>query len=131
MKAEKTITICGNEVAMRYCTAAETGYEQLSGKSAEIFIPDIEKDADGNVTRVTQRAKTDDYIKLSIAAIIAAYARRGEDAPVTTEDIIFDATPKEVSDMLTTVIQLRNQWYDIPTVVKPETEESPEQQKND
>lgn len=72
----------------------------------------------------------DDYIKLSVSAIIAAYSARGEEAPVTAEDVMFNASSKEISEMLTAVIQLRNQWYDIPSVVKPEIEETTEQ-KND
>ena len=32
---------------MRYCAAAETGYEQLSGQSSDIFVPTIEYEEDG------------------------------------------------------------------------------------
>ena len=38
MKKE-TIKICGKEVDMLYCAAAETSYEKLSGKSSEGLIP--------------------------------------------------------------------------------------------
>lgn len=123
MIAEKTITICGKEVAMRYCAAAETGYETMSGQSSDIFVPDIERDKDGNITDIKQKAKADDYIKLAFAAIIAAYARKGEDSPITAEDILYDASPTEVTNLITTVITLRNQWYEVSKVVEPETDE--------
>ena len=126
MIKEKTINICGKEVSIRYCAATETGFEQLSGKSSDIFTPQPERDSDGNIIGYTQRANMDDYIKLSIAAIIAAYSVKGEDAPVTAEDVMYNASSKDISGMLTAVIQLRNQWYDIPSVVKPETEETSE-----
>lgn len=126
MIKEKTINICGKDVLVRYCAAAETGFEQLSGKSSDIFTPKLERDSDGNIVGYTPRANMDDYIKLSVAAIIAAYSAKGEDAPVTTEDVMFNASSKNISEMLTAVIQLRNQWYDIPSVVKPETEETSE-----
>ena len=85
MISEKTIQICGKDVQMRYCAAAETGYERLSGQSSDIFVPEVERDNEGNITNVKQRAKADDYIKLALAAIIAAYARNNEESPVTAE----------------------------------------------
>ena len=49
MATEKNIQICGKQVTMRYCAATETGYEKISGKSSAIFVPEIEKDEDGNI----------------------------------------------------------------------------------
>ena len=50
MKAEKTITICGKEVRMRYCLASETGFEKLADKEVSVFLPTptLDKDKDGN-----------------------------------------------------------------------------------
>jgi hypothetical protein len=117
MTTEKTIQICGKEVAMRYCAATETGYEKISGKSSAIFVPEIEKDEDGNIKSVKQNAKTEDFIILAVAAIIAAYQRKKEDAPITAEDIIYEANPEEVTELLKTICELRNEWYNIPVVV--------------
>ena len=123
MISEKTINICGREVAMRYCAAAETGYEQLSGQSSDIFVPTIEYDEDGKtVKNIIQRAKADDYIKLAMAAIVAAYARRNEETPITVDDILYDATPQEVTELIKTVIDLRAKWYEIAQVVKDEAQ---------
>lgn len=107
MNNEKTITICGKEVKMRYCAAAETGFEQLSGKS----IGDIDF------------SKQEDLICLSLAAILAAYLRDEAEAPVTSADILLDARPKEIVEMLTALIELRTAWYKVPSVVKTEMEE--------
>lgn len=117
MTTEKTIQICGKEVAMRYCAATETGYEKISGKSSAIFVPEIEKDEDGNIKSVKQNAKTEDFVILAVAAIIAAYQRKKEDAPITADDIIYDANPEEVTELLKTICELRNEWYNIPAVV--------------
>ena len=123
MISEKTINICGRDVAMRYCAAAETGYEQLSGQSSDIFVPTIEYEEDGKtVKNIIQRAKADDYIKLAMAAIVAAYARRNEEPPITVDDILYDATPQEVTELIKTVIDLRAKWYEIAQVVKDETQ---------
>jgi predicted glycosyltransferase len=117
MTTEKTIQICGKEVAMRYCAATETGYEKISGKSSAIFVPEIEKDEDGNIKSVKQNAKTEDFIILAVAAIIAAYQRKKEDAPITADYIIYEANPEEVKELLKTICELRNEWYNIPAVV--------------
>ena len=107
MNNEKTIIICGKEVKMRYCAAAETGYEKLSGKS----IGDIDF------------MKQEDLIRLSVAAIIAAYLRDEAEAPVTSVDILSDAKPKEIIEMITVLLKLRAAWYEVPLVVKSEMEE--------
>lgn len=117
MTTEKTIQICGKQVTMRYCAATETGYEKISGKSSAIFVPEIEKDEDGNIKSVKQNAKTEDFIILAVAAIIAAYQRNHEDAPVSADDIIYEANPAEVTELLKTICELRNEWYNIPSVV--------------
>ena len=115
----KTITICGKDVELLYCAATETGYESISGQSCEIFIPEISKDKKGK-DQIRMRATTRDYIQLAVAAVIAAYTRKGEDAPVTADDILYNATSQEVTKLITTVIELRNAWYQVPSVIKPE-----------
>ena len=85
MIAEKTITICGKEVQMRYCAASETGYEMLSGKSSDVFAPTIvEKNDKGEIVKMEPpKATFDDYIKLAIASIIATYERNEQEVPIT------------------------------------------------
>jgi hypothetical protein len=39
---------------------------------------------------------------------------------------MYEATPTEITTMITTVVELRNAWYAIPEAVKPETEEKPD-----
>ena len=129
MTTEKTIQICGKEVAMRYCAATETGYEKISGKSSAIFVPEIEKDEDGNIKSVKQNAKTEDFIILAVAAIIAAYQRKKEDAPITADYIIYEANPEEVTELLKTICELRNEWYNIPAVVNTDENMTDDEKK--
>ena len=105
----RTITLCGKEVDVIYCAATETGFETLRDKSMGVFAP-----GEGEAT-------TEDYIALGFAGIIAAYTRRGEDAPVTSADILYDATPAEVQSLIVTILELRNEWYQVPSIVKPES----------
>ena len=37
-------------------------------------------------------ATTEDYLTLALAAIVAAYARTGDTAPITSDDILYDFT---------------------------------------
>lgn len=130
MIAEKTVKMTvirdGEEkevdVRMRYCAAAEQGFETLSGKRMDVFSPTpTEWDADGNPTKFDHPvATTQDYLTLAVAAIVAAYARTNEEPPVTSEDIIYDASPQTITELITTVVTLRIQWYKIPDVVQPE-----------
>ncbi|MBR2016281.1 MAG: hypothetical protein IKB00_06010 [Bacteroidaceae bacterium] len=131
MIAERTINICGKDVKMRYCAATETGYETISGKPATIFMPDITKDAKGNIISIETKAETEDYIKLALAAIIAAYARDNQKAPIQSEEIMYDAQPKDVILLIKTVTELRNEWYDIPSIIKPDENQTEENQDED
>ena len=126
MNPERTISICGQEVRMRYCAATETGFEALSGKKIEIFTPTVlEYDENGKPVKIEPpKASSDDYIKLAMSAIVSAYARNNEEPPITADAIIYDANPQEVTLLLTTVIQMRSEWYQLPaTIPATETDE--------
>lgn len=130
MIAEKTVKMTvirdGEEkevnVRMRYCAAAEQGFETLSGKRMDVFSPTpTEWDTNGNPTKFAHPVvTTQDYLTLAVAAIVAAYARTNEEPPVTSEDIIYDASPATITELITTVVTLRIQWYKVPDVVQPE-----------
>ena len=134
MNKETTINILGREVRMLYCLAAETGYEQLNGKSSAVFVPQIEKDDKDNIISIHQQATIDDYVKLAIGCIIAAYTRKGEEVPITAEEIMYDCSPAEAKLLITTVNELRAAWYFVPEVAKSNeqpTDEKPDaEQKN-
>lgn len=110
MIQEKTITILGKEVRMRYCAAAETGYEKLSGRTMDIFTRSGE-------------ATQQDFIYLAYAAIIAAYSRDHKEPPVSAEDILFEVSPQEIIDLISAVVALRNAWYQVPEVMEENQEE--------
>ena len=133
MIEEKTVKICGKEVKMRYCLAAEQGYEMMSdGKSVEIFNPTvIERDKKGNPTKVEPpKAMTADYVKLSFAAIVAAYECEKKDLPITIEEILFESNCKDSKDLVKAMMELRLKWYNIPGIIKSETDDKPDNSKN-
>ena len=111
---------------MLYCAATETGYEQLSGKSSDVFI--AKKGKDDEIIPPT--TKLDDYLKLAIAAIIAAYSRNKEESPINSEHIIYECPPEDITLLVTTIIHMREDWYTVPSVIKQEQQASEEEQKN-
>ena len=133
MIAEKTIQICGQDVQMRYCAAAETGYERLSGKSSNVFTPTVAKRGeDGKPVKINPpEATAEDYLTLALAAIIAAYGREDKEPPVSSKDILYDATPEEVSNLITAIIELRSKWYDIPSLITTEEHTDEAEQKEE
>ena len=136
MNKIETITLCGKKVKIMYCAATETGYEIVADKSSQVFLPTIlERDENGKVTKAEPPAATlDDYIKLALAGIIAAYESEDENKkpPVTSKDILYHATSEEVTNLVATIGKLRKEWYNVPDVVeldKPTTDKG-EQPKN-
>lgn len=123
MIQEKEITLNGQQVKMIYCSATENGYEEISGKSISVFSPEFGKDEEGN-TIITKAAEATigDVISLAFAGIVAAYTRDKKEVPVTADYILYEATPAERNDLLTAIIELRNKWYEVPSVIKPEIE---------
>ena len=132
-KIEK-INLCGKKVKIMYCAATETGYETVAGKSSQVFLSTVlERDENGNVTKSEPPAATlDDYIKLALAGIISAYASEDKESPVTGKDIIYKATSKEITNLISTIVRLRVAWYNVPDVVEPDKQqaEGGEQPKN-
>lgn len=122
---EKTINILGYDgVRMRYCSATETGFERLTGKSISIFLPKTQN-VNGEVTTTAPEAATIDYITLAMAGIIAAYARTNEEAPIDMDALLYEARPEDIVLLITTICELRNDWYKIPAVIQ--SDQQPEE----
>lgn len=136
MNKIETITLCGKDVNIMYCAATETGYEIVAGKSSQVFLPTVlERDENGKITKAEPPSATlDDYIKLALAGIIAAYASEDKEPPVTDKDILYKATSEEITNLVGTIGKLRAAWYNVPEVVAAEqqqpTTDKGEQQKN-
>ena len=136
MNKIETITLCGKNVNIMYCAATETGYEIVAGKSSQVFLPTVlERDENGKVTKAEPPAATlDDYIKLALAGIIAAYESEDKKPPVTSKDILYKATSEEITNLVGTIGKLRVAWYNVPELVASEqqqpTTDKGEQPKN-
>lgn len=111
----KEITICGHQVKLMYCAASEQGFEDLSGKS----INDLDF------------TKPKDIMNLSLACIVAAYTAEDKEPTIKSEDILYRATSKELTDLYLTVINLRAAWYNVPAVVSEKLNQESEGMTDD
>ena len=115
----KKITICGKEVELFYCAATENGYERISGgKTISVFLPTFKSDGDGNqVIDKLPEATNEDYMLLAIAGIVAADTYHKREAVINSEDILYNATPTERRLLIDTILELRNEWYEVPKII--------------
>jgi hypothetical protein len=112
------------DVRMLYCAASETGFQSLSGETMEVFAAVLEKDDAGKVVvKEAPRATDMNYLQLAIASIVAAYERDGEKPPVTSDDILYNATRKEVVEMIKAVMEMQAEWLFVPSAIESETDQ--------
>ncbi len=129
----KKITICGKEVELFYCAATENGYERISGgKTIGVFLPTFKSDGDGNqVIDKLPEATNEDYMLLAIAGIVAADTYHKREAVINSEDILYNATPTERRLLVETIVELRNEWYEVPKIIAEITRNENAQAKAD
>ena len=115
----KTIKICGKDVEIFYCAATENGYERMSGKEINVFLPTFKKNEHGEtVIDKMPEATSEDYIILAIAGVVAAATYRKQEPAITSDDLLYEAKPTERNELVTTIIELRNEWYEVPKIVE-------------
>lgn len=117
----KTTTINGKQVTLGYCFATEINYSKFTnGENASIFIPETTKKLDaltkGDITSMPDIEKC---IYLILAAAIAYYQSKGEECPITADDIMFTPKSSELYEALGQVILLYGQFYNLVGEPKP------------
>jgi len=106
----KTITIAGKEVTLAYCYATEIGYKLLSDEDINVYMADAMEAL--KESRMPDIRKT---IYVIIAAIKAYIEWQEETPAVTDRDLMYKATPLELGTALGTIIQLRADFYKVPS----------------
>ena len=115
---KKEITICGKQVEIFYCTATENGFERMSGKQINVFLPTFKTDEKGNqVIDQMPEATNEDYLYLALSGIVAADTYYDRDTTITSKEILYEAKPAERNALVQAIIELRSEWYDIPKIV--------------
>ena len=120
------------EVKILYCAASETGYQSLSGKTMDVFMPEYDFDEEGKVKGIKQPPKaTDmDYLQLAISCIVAAYERNEQEPPITSKDILYNASRSEIVALTTAVMEMYYEWLVVPKTIEKEMKDSGDKQKN-
>lgn len=114
MKKE-TVTIAGKKVTLAYCFATEIAYKDYTGEN----IADYMKEAIAKTTATPpQMPDVKKTMYIILAAIMAYYASKDQDAPVKDGEIMTEATPQELGAALGTVLSLYAQFYAVPEEVK-------------
>ena len=111
----KTTTINGKQVTLCYCYGTEINFSKLTnGENINVFIQETAKKIDalskGDVTAMPDVEKC---IYLILAAAIAYSTSKGEEPPITADDLMFTEKPTELYEALGQVILLYGQFYDM------------------
>lgn len=106
----KTITIAGKEITLAYCYATEIGYKLLSDEDITAYMADAMEAL--KESRMPDTRKT---VYVIIAAINAYSEWKGEQPVISDRDLMYDATPLELGTALGTIIQLRADFYKVPS----------------
>lgn len=118
----KTITIAGKEITLAYCYATEIGYKLLSDEDINDYMADA-------IEAIGRKAMPDTRktVYVVIAAINAYSEWKGEQPAISDRDLMYDATPMELGTALGTILQLRADFYKVPSG-EPK-DEQPEEKK--
>ena len=105
----KEITLCSRQINIGYCYATEIAYKDLTDEN----IVDYIKEA---IDCIQQ--KRDPDTKKTIFAIIACmmayYQKKGEEVPLKSEDLMYDAKPAEIGMAIFTIINMRAEFNRVP-----------------
>ena len=113
------ITIAGKPVTLGYCYATEIAYKDLSGEDIADILQETFAAVNAQPARMPDTKRS---IYLVLAAVMAYYQSKDEDAPIKDTDLMNDTTPLELCTALGTIITLRAQFYNNP---KGEPEDKP------
>ena len=119
---KKKVKIAGKQVWLAYCYATELAFYDMTDTDIndffkEFFSPNKEEDEE------EKKKKESRKLKLILYAIFAAafsYSESVEkDCEIDHKTLMFHAKPAEITDAFSCVIELRNEWYKLPSDDKP------------
>ena len=116
---QEEIIIAGKPVTLGYCYATEIAYKDLSGEDITDILQETFAAVNAQPARMPDIKRS---IYLVLAAIMAYYQSKDEDAPIKDTDLMNDTTPIELGTALGTIITLWAKFYNIPA---GEPEEKP------
>ena len=122
----KEITICGKQVTLAYCYATEISYKILSDEDIIDFGQEV-------IEKIQHEQMPDirKTIFLILASMNAYYESKGEKAPVSDKELMYECTPQEIGQALGVIIGLRSQFYHVPSDEPQDKPADGKKEKND
>ena len=121
---KKEVTIAGKFVTLAYCYATEITFNDLTGEDINEFFKEV----------FLSEGKTANPKKIlyAILACAIAYAEGTTTTEGVLEDktLMYEAKPSELIEAFKAVVELRNEWYKLPSSDKTEKEEKGNDKKN-
>lgn len=117
------ITLAGKPVTVGYCYATEIAYKYLSGEDIAAIIQETIACFNAQPARMPDAKRS---IYLVLAAVMAYYQSKDEDAPIKDTDLMNDTKSLELGKALGTIINLWAKFYSIPA---GEPEDKPQKGK--
>ena len=111
---KKKVKIAGKQVWLAYCYATEIIFNDITGEDINEFFKEV----------FTSKERTNPKKLLyPILACAIAYAQgtQTEDA-LEDKQLMYEAKPQELIEAFKVVVELRNEWYKLPSSDKPEEE---------
>ena len=105
------VTLAGKPVTLGYCYATEIAYKDLSGEDITDIIQDTITGINAMPSRMPDAKRS---IYLVLAAVMAFYQSKDDDAPIRDTDLMRDTSPLELGTALGTIINLWAKFYNIP-----------------
>ncbi len=120
---KKKVKIAGKQVWLAYCYATEIVFNDLTGEDINEYFKEVFTSKEGK----TNPKK----LLYAILACAIAYAQgtQTEDA-LEDKQLMYEAKPQELIEAFKVVVELRNEWYKLPSTEKPEKEEKGNGKKN-
>ena len=107
----KEITLAGKPVTLGYCYATEIAYKKLTDENISGIIQETIEAVNAQPPRMPD---TERSIYIVLAAIMAYYDSKDEDAPIKDTDLMRETSPLELGTALGTIITLWSKFYHIP-----------------
>lgn len=103
----KEIKIAGLTVTLCYCYAVELMFRKASGVSIDAI----------------DMGDPDHLVALIVASAVAYSTYSGAECPISSEQLMYDASPEDIIGAVSCVMSLREQWYNTGSLVKKKVKE--------
>jgi hypothetical protein len=103
----KEIKIAGLSVTLCYCYAVELMFRKASGVNIDAI--DI--------------GDPDHLVALIVASAVAYATYSGAECPISSEQLMYDASPEDIIGAVSCVMSLREQWYNTESLGKKKVKE--------